>query len=142
MYRSRKNRMIGGVAGGFAEYFDIDPVIIRALFILLFFAWGASLAAYIVMWIIIPDERKVWERNNATPWTDERDAGTREVDEKRKGRRKHTLALVLIIAGSLLLVHRFVFWLDAEILFPVILIVVGCYILYKTAFKPYKPEAR
>lgn len=50
--RSRKNRMIFGVCGGIAEYLDIDPVIVRLIF--LFF--GVTLFLYIVMAVIIPEE--------------------------------------------------------------------------------------
>ncbi len=53
LYRSRDNKIIGGVAGGIAEYFDIDPLIVRlALFGLIFS--GAFLLAYIVAWIFVP----------------------------------------------------------------------------------------
>lgn len=48
--------MIAGVAGGLANYFDIDPTIVRILFVIIFFAGGASLLAYLIMWIIVPEE--------------------------------------------------------------------------------------
>jgi phage shock protein PspC (stress-responsive transcriptional regulator) len=47
--------MIGGVAGGIAEYFDIDPVIPRILFVLLALANGIGLVIYIVLWIVVPE---------------------------------------------------------------------------------------
>lgn len=53
LYRSRKNKILGGVAGGFAEYFDIDPVIMRLFFFGLIFS-GAFLLAYIAAWIFVP----------------------------------------------------------------------------------------
>jgi len=40
IYRSQKNKVIGGVCGGIGEYFDIDPVLIRLIFIILFFSLG------------------------------------------------------------------------------------------------------
>ena len=53
LYRSRHNKIIGGVAGGIAEYFDIDPIIVRlALFGLVFS--GAFILAYIAAWIFVP----------------------------------------------------------------------------------------
>jgi len=54
LYRSASDKMIGGVCGGLAEYFDIDPVITRLIFVLLLFNFGASLFVYILMWIIVP----------------------------------------------------------------------------------------
>jgi phage shock protein C len=142
LYRSRKNRMIGGVAGGLAEYFDIDPVITRAIFIVLFFAWGTSLLAYIILWIIVPDERKVWERNNG----ENLDPATRndipeEVFETKRGKRKNFLAYMLIILGAALLVHRFIIWIELDFVIPVLLIIAGAYMLYRSAFKPNRTEA-
>ena len=49
--------MIGGVAAGLANYFDLDPTIIRVLFVVIAFAGGASILAYLIMWIIVPEER-------------------------------------------------------------------------------------
>ncbi|MFD1361656.1 PspC domain-containing protein [Lentibacillus salinarum] len=59
LYRSNSERMISGVCGGLAEYFDIDPTIIRLLFAGLAFAGGASIYAYIIGIFIIPNEREV-----------------------------------------------------------------------------------
>ncbi|EOS79342.1 hypothetical protein C817_02902 [Dorea sp. 5-2] len=55
LYRSRKNRMICGVCGGVAEYFNIDPTLIR-LVLAIFAFTGTGIFAYIVAAIIIPDE--------------------------------------------------------------------------------------
>ena len=54
LYRSKKNRVVGGVCGGIGEYFDIDPTLIRLLAILTFFFGGSGIIAYIIGWIIIP----------------------------------------------------------------------------------------
>lgn len=56
LYRSRKERMICGVCGGVAEYFHIDPTIVRLLFLLFVFGAGSGILAYIIAAIIIPDE--------------------------------------------------------------------------------------
>ena len=54
LYRSARERMLGGVAAGIAEYFDLDPTIVRLIFVLSIFAGGAGIIAYIIMWIVIP----------------------------------------------------------------------------------------
>ncbi|MFA7253044.1 MAG: PspC domain-containing protein [Patescibacteria group bacterium] len=54
LYRSCKNRMIGGVCGGIGEYFEIDPVLIRLIFVLLLFT-SISFVLYLIAWIIIPE---------------------------------------------------------------------------------------
>jgi len=56
LYRSRKERMIGGVCGGLAHYFGIDPTLVRLLFVLGLFAVGGTFWAYIIMMIVIPEE--------------------------------------------------------------------------------------
>jgi phage shock protein C len=56
LYRSRQNRMIGGVCGGIAEYFNIDPVIVRVVAVAFFFMGGSALLAYVIGLIIIPNE--------------------------------------------------------------------------------------
>ncbi len=57
LYRSKKNRVMAGVCGGIGEYFNIDPTLIRLLWILFIFAGGSGILAYIIAWIIIPKER-------------------------------------------------------------------------------------
>jgi len=57
LYRSKKNRVIAGVCGGIGEYFNIDPTLIRLIWILLVFAGGSGILAYIIAWIIIPEEK-------------------------------------------------------------------------------------
>lgn len=54
LYRSGNEKLLGGVCGGIAEYFNIDPVIVRLLWIALCFAGGAGIILYIIAWIIIP----------------------------------------------------------------------------------------
>ena len=56
LYRSRKDRKIAGVCGGLAEYFNIDPVIVRVIAVLLLLPGGApGLLAYIILWIVVPE---------------------------------------------------------------------------------------
>jgi len=58
LYRSRDNRMLGGICAGLGEYFNIDPTLIRLTFV--FFTLigfgGAMLIAYLVMLIVVPEE--------------------------------------------------------------------------------------
>ena len=56
MFRSRRDRVIGGVCGGLGNYFNIDPVIIRVAAVALFFAGFMGLFGYIIAWIIVPAE--------------------------------------------------------------------------------------
>ncbi len=56
LYRSRKDRMVGGVCGGLGAYLGIDPTVIRLLFVLLAFTGGPGLLTYLIMLILIPEE--------------------------------------------------------------------------------------
>lgn len=56
LYRSRKDRMIAGVCGGLAEYFNIDPVIVRVIAVLLLLPGGVpGFVPYIILWILVPE---------------------------------------------------------------------------------------
>lgn len=54
--RSKKDRMICGVCGGIANYFNIDPTLVRLAFVLIAMGAGSGIFAYIIAAIIIPDE--------------------------------------------------------------------------------------
>jgi phage shock protein C len=56
LYRSKKNRKIAGVCGGIAEYFGIDPIIVRLIALILVLSAGGGLIAYIIAWIVVPEE--------------------------------------------------------------------------------------
>jgi phage shock protein C len=56
LFRSRKDRILGGVCGGFGNYLNVDPVLVRVVWAILFFAAGVGFLAYILAWIIIPEE--------------------------------------------------------------------------------------
>jgi len=58
LYRSGKERILGGICGGIAEYFNVDPVIVRLLWVFFGLAYGAGLLAYLIAWIIIPRNPK------------------------------------------------------------------------------------
>ncbi len=55
LYRSRRSRMICGVCGGIAEFFNVDPTLIRLAFILLAPALGSGIIAYLIAAVIIPE---------------------------------------------------------------------------------------
>ena len=56
LFRSRDERMLGGVCGGLAEYLHTDPTLIRVLFVLFAPAGGPGIIAYLIMWIVVPLE--------------------------------------------------------------------------------------
>ena len=59
LYRSSRDVMLGGVAGGMAEYFNLDPTLIRLLLVLLAVVTGGfpALLVYLILWVIVPKGR-------------------------------------------------------------------------------------
>ncbi|WP_225417278.1 PspC domain-containing protein [Lapidilactobacillus mulanensis] len=56
LYRSRTDRKIAGVAGGIAQYFDIDPTLVRVAFALMVLLASSGFWIYLALWLIIPEE--------------------------------------------------------------------------------------
>ena len=56
LYRSRDDRIIGGVCGGIGEYLNIDPTAIRLIYILFALWFGSGILAYIIFLILVPEE--------------------------------------------------------------------------------------
>ncbi len=55
LYRSRNDRMLAGVCGGIAEYFELDSTIVRLGLLLMVALYGSGILAYIIAWIIVPE---------------------------------------------------------------------------------------
>jgi phage shock protein C len=56
LYRSRDERMIGGVCGGLGKYLNVDPTLIRLLFVITALAGGPGLIAYLIFLLVVPEE--------------------------------------------------------------------------------------
>ena len=54
LYRSGNERVLGGVCGGVAEYYKLDPTVIRILFILLTLVYGLGIVLYVALWLVMP----------------------------------------------------------------------------------------
>ena len=54
--RSRTNRKIAGVCAGFAEYFDLDVTLVRVVWLIVALFGGGGVLAYIIAWIVMPEE--------------------------------------------------------------------------------------
>ncbi|NMM65847.1 PspC domain-containing protein [Clostridium sp. P21] len=58
LYRIREGKMIAGVCGGIAKYFDVNPKVLRLLWMVFFAAYGSGLVTYILFSIFVPKESK------------------------------------------------------------------------------------
>jgi phage shock protein C len=56
LYRSRSDRWLFGVCGGIADYFSVDPTLVRVLFVIFTLIFGSGILLYLILWLIIPQE--------------------------------------------------------------------------------------
>jgi len=56
LYRSANDRMIAGVCAGLGQYLNIDPTVVRLIFLLLLFLGGNGLLIYLILWLLMPVE--------------------------------------------------------------------------------------
>lgn len=126
LYRCRDNRILAGVAGGVAEYFDLDPSLVRILFFISMFFGGIGLLLYIGMAIIVPLEPISAEAAATEAALPE---GHRHAT-RGSGRWTTLVGLGLILFGSLALIERFLPALDVEhFVVPAVMIGIGAFLV-------------
>ena len=59
LYKNSENKKLAGVCQGVAEYFDIDPTIVRILWFVVSWFYGIGVAVYILLWILLPEKHQV-----------------------------------------------------------------------------------
>ena len=162
LYRTVDDKVIAGVAGGLAEYFEVDVVIFRLLFVLLVLFGGGGLLAYIVMWIVIPPKPVTFRYAappRATPGEPKEDASasgeqgtnatgagsrgnnaTSTTPVKKNGPSNTSLiaGIILIVMGTLFLINRLMPWFDLGNFWPILLIIGGFFIIDPNILKSTK----
>ena len=132
LYRSHKEKMIGGVCGGLAEYFDIDPVFIRILFVVAVFAGGSGILAYIICWIIIPEQPYSTPVTPTAPASQQAPPQPAPVPQPSNHRGSMSAGVILIIIGGLFLADNFLPHFHFGDFWPIILILLGLAILSRS----------
>ncbi|MBI2022287.1 PspC domain-containing protein [Candidatus Daviesbacteria bacterium] len=100
LYRSETNRIIAGVCGGLGEYFNIDPTIIRIIFVLMTVFGGSGILIYIILWLVTPSE------------SSGRDLSARHIKENVKDIRqsaekfRRLWPLILVLFGIMILFRK------------------------------------
>ena len=141
LYRSTTDKKIGGVCGGLAEYFDIDVLLVRLLFVVVALIGGGGVLLYIILWIVTPErpfamnqpatpsgdspKQESWERPVTPPDPAHTEKPVPPVAKPHRNRGSLIGALVLITLGLLFLADEFIPRLSFGDLWPVILIVIG-----------------
>lgn len=131
LYRSRTDRKIAGVCGGIAMYFDVDPSLVRIAFVVLVFFNGFGLIAYLVCWLVLPEEPL--ELSSSAPAA-EAETASFDVESTISNRSKRWatgIGVLLIAVGFAILIERLVPWLDVGDLLPYAFIVAGILLLYR-----------
>jgi len=72
LVRTEKDRMLGGVCGGLAQYFSIDPVLVRLAFVLLTIYQGSGLLLYFILLILMPLDTEVAATEDVNEYSEER----------------------------------------------------------------------
>lgn len=150
LYRSRSDRMISGVCGGLAEYFNADPTIVRLIAVLLVFLNGVGILAYLIMAIVVPLEgsKRAAPKNTIKENVEEiketatelgreirstfaEDNDKPEAENKTHQRGRNIIGIILIVLGVLFLLGSFnlLWWLRWGNLWPLILVAIGALII-------------
>ena len=131
LYRTRTSKMIGGVCSGLAEYFDVDVVLIRALFVITTLGYGIGFIAYIVLWIIAPEKPKSYlEETQQEAFLEEEEIASPKKNQSPK--RRVTLGMLLVVVGLMLFLNNFIPAIKLSYIIPLFLIILGVYMLYRS----------
>lgn len=131
LYRSRKNRIIAGVCGGLADYFNVDPTVVRFIFAAMVFGAGFGIGLYIVLWIVIPEEGSREKSGVEGMANDVRTVVQEGGLSRTNGRTLFALLIILIGVGLLMNQIFPMHWFRWDFFWPVLLIVLGFSIVLK-----------
>ncbi len=142
--RSRRQKVLGGVAGGLAQYFGIDPVIVRVLFVIFTIFHGIGLLLYIILWVVIPEEPFEVayninpQANNAQPGSENLDP-TFQFDAnaipEKKGSGRIIAGSILIIIGLLFFADNFIYAFDFFDIVPFVVLILGGLLIFSSLKK-------
>ncbi len=134
LYRSRQQRVLAGVCGGLGEYFDIDPVFVRILAVILIFAHGIGVIAYIVACFAMP------KAPAGTPDSEQPESASgAPVDAPDQTRpqqepsvwRAYLPGLIFIFLGLVFLMDTIFWWFHWHHIWPVLLVIAGALMIWK-----------
>lgn len=147
IYRNTREKVVGGVCAGIADYFDVDVAWIRLAFVLSVFASGFGLLAYIIAWIVFPKEDRVPGQVAAAPQApavaeSERSGSAREFGRKAASGSRNAAGIILVLLGVLFFMDQNFWWFRFDAFWPVILIGLGLYLLLRPSALAEPSETR
>lgn len=128
LQRPPDKAMIGGVCAGIAEYFDVDPTWIRLLAVLLIFASGFGLVAYIVGWIVIP-RGPLSAPAGDLPLPNSTNAVPSKPERPNRG-LGFIPGVILILLGMIFLFDELFWWFDWDYVWPLLLVGAGVLMIF------------
>lgn len=139
LYKSATDHVIGGVAGGVAEYLDLDPSLVRVFWVLLaLITGGVFFVIYIVMWIVVPLAPYTPDAATSPGGEPAQPGGAApsgwNANPSRRTRRSSgggswVFGLILITLGLYFLAREYLTWLDLHRLWPLGLVALGILLL-------------
>jgi len=147
--RDTQRGVFGGVAAGFGEYLDVDPVLVRLGFVLLAFVHGLGVLFYVACWVVVPRRDRVMAAAAppmAPPLEPAGDAGAPAppvAASPDAAAAQLAVGSILVIAGGLLLAHnldwlRWPWWMRFETLWPLLLVALGLGLVAKSRKVPFR----
>lgn len=137
LYRAEDDKVVAGVAAGLAHYFEVDPVLVRLIFVALALANGLGVLAYLILWLVVPSEAQLEMTGEEAVRAniDEMRARVRGLGARLRGTSQSTVlvGIMLVLVGAVFLLEALIPGLHAGNLWPLALIVVGAYLLLRRA---------
>lgn len=145
LHRSKSDRVIAGVAGGLGEYFGIDPVLFRILFVFLILWGGAGILFYLILMFIIPKEdgqsAKETIKEAAGELKDKAQEMAGQIKQEAQDiqqqswwtSRRHVLGVVIMLAGLIFLLNQLfpMRFLKFNFIWPVVVMLIGFFVILK-----------
>ena len=140
LFRSRTDRMLGGICGGLSVYLGLDPALVRLFFVILAASSSLGVPLYLILWLILPSEGDASEFNFTGQAFSERvkDMGTEIGHAARQPSSNgyRYIGVGLIVMGLLLILENlhlpWVPWLNGDVLFAALLVGGGVLLLVRT----------
>ena len=126
LYRCRHDRRIAGVASGVAEYFDLDPSLVRVLWLVSIFFGAVTLVLYIGMWLIVPLEPMTESELSAAGTAQAGNPAGHQHRTSGESRWSLWIGLILVLCGALALLDvALPDWSASRYFWPLLLVGAG-----------------
>lgn len=133
LYKSKTEKVLFGVCGGIAEYYFIDPTWVRLVFVFLAIAGGSGFLIYLILAVIMPSNGEEVEPVVVKPGSLPEKKAVKNKDSKETEKRRTVLGLVIVLIGILAFFKAVlpIYWIDWDILWPIIIILIGFSVIVK-----------